>query len=337
MQVASARPPPRFVITEKLDGGNCCLKGGMVFARTHTSPATQPWFSMTKQLYATQIAPLLDGLRLARPADGRDDANDVIDDASQLELYGENMQAVHSIDYRMVPASPKSDDKARERPEMLPRGSGTEDGVPCLESPFYLFAVFDPVSDSFLSWRDVQTVAAALCIPTVPVLFEGTWSEFVKAHLLLDGPPSARNGGRQPPVTNAMHVVRGSRRQSAPARAKGRDTSPPPEVEECGGVQADEKEEEAEEEAALRWLRHYIEAIVMPGGSRLSTVPTTTTAAVSNTRGCLRPPEIEGVVVRTADAFLRHQFEHNVVKYVRKGHNQIDDASFAGQWRRAVF
>ena len=69
VQVASAPPPPpRFVITEKLYGGNCCLRGGMVFARPHASPATQPRFFMTKQLYAAHIAPLQDDFRLSRPA-----------------------------------------------------------------------------------------------------------------------------------------------------------------------------------------------------------------------------------------------------------------------------
>jgi hypothetical protein len=36
------------VVTEKLDGGNCCLHQGEVYARTHSAPTTNDWFSRTK-------------------------------------------------------------------------------------------------------------------------------------------------------------------------------------------------------------------------------------------------------------------------------------------------
>lgn len=67
----------KVVITEKLDGGNCCIKDGVVFARTHSSPATHASFSPIKQL-AKQ-------LMHAVPPD--------------YELFGENMAGVHSIAY----------------------------------------------------------------------------------------------------------------------------------------------------------------------------------------------------------------------------------------------
>ena len=66
-----------MVVTEKLDGGNCCLKGGEVFARTHAAPTRHPWFGTVKQMHALHA-------HTAGCAD---------------ELYGENMTAVHSIAY----------------------------------------------------------------------------------------------------------------------------------------------------------------------------------------------------------------------------------------------
>ena len=36
------------VVTEKLDGGNCCLHDQEVYARTHSAPTTNDWFSRTK-------------------------------------------------------------------------------------------------------------------------------------------------------------------------------------------------------------------------------------------------------------------------------------------------
>ena len=64
------------VVTEKLDGGNCCLKAGQVFGRTHSQPASHESFSAVKELAATFMSELGD-----------------------LQLFGENMQAVHSIEY----------------------------------------------------------------------------------------------------------------------------------------------------------------------------------------------------------------------------------------------
>ena len=73
------------VITEKLDGGNCCIKADVasrayrpqVFGRTHAQPAEHASFSAVKELAACI-------------------ENDALGD---VELFGENMQAVHSIEY----------------------------------------------------------------------------------------------------------------------------------------------------------------------------------------------------------------------------------------------
>ncbi len=32
-------------IHEKLDGGNCCIHKGLIYARTHSSPTKHPWFN----------------------------------------------------------------------------------------------------------------------------------------------------------------------------------------------------------------------------------------------------------------------------------------------------
>jgi hypothetical protein len=70
-----------IVITEKLDGGNCCLYRGRVFARTHKHEASHASFGAIKQAYAQ----LWHGGAL-RGEIGR------------LVLFGELLAAVHSID-----------------------------------------------------------------------------------------------------------------------------------------------------------------------------------------------------------------------------------------------
>ena len=106
-----------IVVTEKLDGGNCCLFAGRVFARTHSREAQQAWFSATKAFY----------LAFAHAV------------PNHLQLYGENMQAVHSIEYDAPVA------------------------------PFYLFAVRNSDTGSWLPWPEVQGVAARYGIPLAPV------------------------------------------------------------------------------------------------------------------------------------------------------------------------
>jgi len=106
------------VVTEKLDGGNCCIKGGQVYARTHAKPATHESFSAVKQL-VTGFGSILDG----------------------IELFGENMQAVHSIEYSN------------------------------LTSFFYVFAARR--QGEWLAWDEVVSLAEDLGLPTAPVVFQG--------------------------------------------------------------------------------------------------------------------------------------------------------------------
>ena len=69
------------VIHEKLDGGNCCIFAGNVYARTHKHPTKHPWFDTIKVMVRSPPLfyekPLFD----------------------ELMVFGENMTATHSIPY----------------------------------------------------------------------------------------------------------------------------------------------------------------------------------------------------------------------------------------------
>ena len=67
-----------IVVTEKLDGGNCCIHQGRVYARTHAQEATHRSFGPIKALAATLCG-----------------AWD-----SDLAFFGENMTGIHSIEYK---------------------------------------------------------------------------------------------------------------------------------------------------------------------------------------------------------------------------------------------
>jgi protein-tyrosine phosphatase/predicted kinase/tetratricopeptide (TPR) repeat protein len=109
------------VVTEKLDGGNCCIKEGAVYARTHSQPTKKEHFSPVKEL-ATRLSN--SGVNL-----------------EGVEIFGENMFAIHSIEYRN------------------------------LASFFYAFAIRR--NGQWLSWDDTVSFCEELDIPTVPVLFRG--------------------------------------------------------------------------------------------------------------------------------------------------------------------
>lgn len=101
--------------TEKLDGENNCLNRYGVFARSHAAPTTSPWTAAIRQRW--------EGLK---------------HDLGDLELFGENLYAIHSIEYRR------------------------------LEEHYFVFAVRS--LDMWLSWEEVQFYAAAFDFPTVPLL-----------------------------------------------------------------------------------------------------------------------------------------------------------------------
>jgi hypothetical protein len=68
------------IITEKMDGGNCQLFQGRVYARTTSKEATHKSFSAVKQLYS-QFSYLV---------------------PENLALFGENMMGIHSIEYNAL-------------------------------------------------------------------------------------------------------------------------------------------------------------------------------------------------------------------------------------------
>lgn len=103
----------QLVHTEKLDGENNCLNRYGVFARSHATPTQSAWTYKIRQRWQL-----------------------LKNDLGDLELFGENLYAVHSIEYR------------------------------ALEQDFYLFAV--RCQDMWLSWEEVQFYAALFDFPCVP-------------------------------------------------------------------------------------------------------------------------------------------------------------------------
>lgn len=103
------------VHTEKLDGENNCLSRHGVFARSHAAPTTSPW---THEIRAHWEL--------------------IKDQLGNLEIFGENLYAIHSIAYKK------------------------------LEHHFYVFGVRE--GDQWLSWEETKFYAALLGFPTVPEL-----------------------------------------------------------------------------------------------------------------------------------------------------------------------
>jgi hypothetical protein len=104
-----------IVHTEKLDGENNCISRYGVFARSHVAPTTSSW---TREI--------------------RERWNLIKNDLGDLEIFGENLYAIHSIEYKK------------------------------LEHHYYVFAV--RIHDRWLSWEEVQFYAAMFDFPTVPEL-----------------------------------------------------------------------------------------------------------------------------------------------------------------------
>lgn len=64
------------VITEKLDGGNTCLHGGEVYARSVTSPSHDGWMAMVRKHHGWKTRP-----------------------GNKFSFYGEDLYGIHSIEY----------------------------------------------------------------------------------------------------------------------------------------------------------------------------------------------------------------------------------------------
>ena len=114
----------KIVVTEKMDGGNACVRNGKVYARSHSHPATHASFSSLKTLAASWSY-------LYEPEGS---------DLRDCWIFGENLEAVHSIEYDALPAH------------------------------FMLFAVAGP-DGKWWSWRRVEAVAKELGVPTPRVIF----------------------------------------------------------------------------------------------------------------------------------------------------------------------
>ena len=105
----------RLIHTEKLDGENNCLNKYGVFARSHAATTISPWTSVIRQRW------------------------DLIkNDIGNYEIFGENLYAIHSIEYRDI------------------------------NEHFFVFAVRE--HDRWLSWEETCFVAGAFDLLTVPVI-----------------------------------------------------------------------------------------------------------------------------------------------------------------------
>jgi hypothetical protein len=126
------------VMTEKLDGENTCISRYGLYARSHAAPTQHPW--------ARHLTPLWERLR---------------GQLGDLEIFGENLYAVHSIEYAN------------------------------LDSHFYVFGIRD-AGKTWLSWDDTVFWSGVLELPTAPVLFRGTTAEAAEHEALVKSIASGR-------------------------------------------------------------------------------------------------------------------------------------------------
>ncbi|MEJ1242457.1 RNA ligase family protein [Chryseolinea sp. T2] len=103
------------VHTEKLDGENNCLSRHGVFARSHAAPTVSPWSQKIREHW-----------------------QQIRNDLGDIEIFGENLYAVHSIEY------------------------------PRIEQYFYVFGIRQ--QEAWLSWDEVKFYASLFDLPTVPEL-----------------------------------------------------------------------------------------------------------------------------------------------------------------------
>ncbi len=103
--------------TEKLDGENSCLNKYGVFARSHAAPTIHPWANYLKERWSWMK-----------------------NDLGDLEIFGENLYAIHSIEY-------------------------TD-----LDEHFFIFGI--RYLDKWLCWEEVEFYAHYFDLPTVPIIQE---------------------------------------------------------------------------------------------------------------------------------------------------------------------
>lgn len=121
-----------LVHTEKLDGENTCLNQYGVFARSHVAPTVHPWSAYLKPKWES-----------------------IKNELGDLEIFGENIYAIHSIEYNRI------------------------------EHHFYVFAI--RYLDKWLSWEETKFYAQALDFAVVPELsFDKPKAESEIKKLVLD-------------------------------------------------------------------------------------------------------------------------------------------------------
>jgi hypothetical protein len=141
-----------LIITEKLDGENTCIKQNGVYARSHVAPTRNPWAGNMWQIWER-----------------------VKHDLGELEIFGENLYGLHSIQYERLPQY------------------------------FFIFAVRD--GETWLSWDEVVFYANLLDLPTVPAYKRG----FFEEKSLMDSILTGMNGGSAFGETIEGFVVRNTK------------------------------------------------------------------------------------------------------------------------------
>jgi hypothetical protein len=109
-----------IIISEKLDGENCSMTNNGVYARSHASFTTSPWSIAVRTLHDIKVRGNLE---------------------EDVYLFGENMEGMHSIEYKN------------------------------LTSFFYLFGARE--NNKWMEWDKVEEYAYLLDLELVPVLFKG--------------------------------------------------------------------------------------------------------------------------------------------------------------------
>lgn len=129
-----------LIHTEKLDGENNCLNRHGVFARSHAIPTESPWTAQIRQQWQF-----------------------IKNDLGDLEIFGENLYAIHSIEYQN------------------------------LNAHYYVFGIRE--NERWLSWEETKFYAKLLDLPTVPEIKSvknlGTRLDFEKEILNIVNQPSA--------------------------------------------------------------------------------------------------------------------------------------------------
>ena len=125
------------VVTEKLDGGNTCLYNGEVFARSTTAPSHDGWMAMVRKHHAYKS----------------------LADQGFRAYYGEDLYGIHSIEYDAI-----DEDKTFYLFACREFGDGLEKSLG-----------LEP-TDWFAAWDIVEQEAQLISVPTVPVVFKGTFS-----------------------------------------------------------------------------------------------------------------------------------------------------------------